>query len=98
VDAADDRSVGRHTVAARTPERANLAFVVVMFVTSFALAVAGAASGVLRPWTPLCLLPAWLMQFYVLRRGLRGCWRNRRNYGFLALRIAVVGLVVANVV
>ncbi|HEX3784136.1 MAG TPA: prenyltransferase [Pseudonocardiaceae bacterium] len=98
VDAADDRKVGRHTVAARTSERGNLAFVVGMFVGSFALAVAGVGFGVLSPWTPLCLLPAWLMQFFVLRNGLRGQWRNRRNYGFLALRIAVLGLVVANVV
>lgn len=96
-DAADDHSVGRRTVAARTSQRTNLAFVVVMFVTSWALAIAGTAFAVLSPWTPLGLLPAWLMQFYVLRNGLHGYWRNRRNYGFLALRVAVLGLVVVNV-
>ncbi|WP_020667184.1 prenyltransferase [Amycolatopsis nigrescens] len=98
VDAEDDRRVNRHTVAARTSKRGNLVFVVGTFVTSWALAVAATVAGVLGPWTPLGLLPAWLLQFYVLRNGLRGQWRNRRNYGFLALQFAVLGSVVVNVV
>ena len=97
VDAEDDRLVGRHTVAARTSPRTNLAFVVGTFGCSWLLAVLATVTGVLSPWTPLGLLPAWVLQFFVLRNGLRGQWRNRRNYGFLAVRLAVLGSVVVNV-
>ena len=95
-DARDDRQVGRRTVAARTSERGNRVFVATVFVSSWLVAVLGTIYGVLSPWTPLGPLPAWLIQGYVLRNGLRGNWRNRRNYGFLSLRFAVLGLVVVN--
>lgn len=96
-DAEDDRRVGRRTVAARTTVRGNRNFVAVFFVASWALALVATLLGVLSPWTPLGLLPAWLLQAHVLRNGLRGRWRNRRNYGFIALRLAVLGLVITNV-
>lgn len=96
-DADDDRAVGRRTVAARTTAGGNKVFVATVFVTSWALAILGTVFGVLSPWTPLALLLAWALQGHVLRNGLRGQWRNRRNYGFQALRLAVLGLVVVNV-
>lgn len=97
VDAAEDLAVGRRTVAARTPAGVNRAFVTGVFACSFLLAVIATVAGALSPWTPLALAPAWTLQFIVLRNGLRGRWRNRRNYGFLAVRLAAAGLVVANV-
>lgn len=96
-DAADDRKVGRRTVAARTSTGANRVFVAVVFAALWLLVLLGALLGALTWWTPLALLPAWCLQAYVLRNGLRGQWRNRRNYGFQALRLAVVGTAVVNV-
>ncbi|MFG2830726.1 UbiA family prenyltransferase [Streptomyces sp. NPDC048434] len=95
-DADDDRQVGRRTVAARTSERANRVFVATVFASTWVLALAGTVWGALSPWTLPALLPAWTLQVYVLRNGIRGQWRNRRNYGFLALRLAVLGLVIVN--
>jgi 1,4-dihydroxy-2-naphthoate octaprenyltransferase len=97
-DAEDDRKVGRRTVAARTSVGANRAFVATVFASTWLLALLGTVFGALSPWTPLALLPAWAMQAYVLRNGLRGQWRNRRNFGFQALRLAVLGLVIVNVI
>lgn len=96
-DAADDRLVGRRTVAALTSERGNRVFVTALFVSSWLLAIGAVAFGAFSPWTLLALLPAWLFQVHVLRNGLRGQWRNKRNYGFFGLRFAVLGLVVVNV-
>jgi 1,4-dihydroxy-2-naphthoate polyprenyltransferase len=96
-DAVDDQLVGRRTVAARTTTMGNKVFVTVVFCSSWSLALLGTVLGALSPWTPLALLPAWAAQAYVLRNGWRDQWRNRRNYGFQALRMAVLGLVVVNV-
>ncbi|MGP4115079.1 prenyltransferase [Streptomyces sp. 4N509B] len=96
-DAEDDRQVGRRTVAARTSPRANRAFVATVFCSVWLLTVLGALTGALGAWVVPALLPAWTLQAYVLRNGWRGRWRNRRNYGFQALRLGVLGLVVANV-
>jgi 1,4-dihydroxy-2-naphthoate octaprenyltransferase len=96
-DAADDRIVGRRTVAALTSARANLVFLVGLFSASWAMVVAAVLAGVLSPWALAGLLPASALQAYVLRNGLRGVWRNKRNYGFLAVRYAVVGLVIVNI-
>lgn len=96
-DGEDDRAVGRRTVAARTSERGNKVFVAAVFSVTWLLALLGTAFGALSIWTPDALAPAWALQAYVLRNGLRGRWRNRRNYGFQALRLAVLGLVVVNV-
>jgi 1,4-dihydroxy-2-naphthoate polyprenyltransferase len=96
-DAADDRIVGRRTVAALTSARANLVFLVGLFSASWALAVVAVLVGVLSPWTLAGLLPASAVQAYILRNGLRGVWRNKRNYGFLAVRYAVVGLMIVNI-
>ncbi|NKY97196.1 UbiA family prenyltransferase [Nocardiopsis alborubida] len=96
-DAEDDRKVGRRTVASRTTERGNRVFVSVFFAATWSLALGAVLLGVLSPWTPLALLPAWALQALVLRNGLRGRWRNRRNHGFLSLRLAVLGLVIVNV-
>lgn len=96
-DAEDDRRVGRRTVASRTSARGNRVFVAVFFATTWALTLGATLIGVLSPWTPLALAPAWVLQALVLRNGVRGQWRNRRNYGFLALRLSVLGLVIANV-
>jgi 1,4-dihydroxy-2-naphthoate polyprenyltransferase len=97
VDAADDRLVGRRTVAALTSQRANLVFVSALISGPWLLTLAAAAAGVLSPWTLAALLPAYAIQAGVLRNGLRGQWRNRRNYGFLAVRYAVAGLVIVNI-
>lgn len=96
-DADDDRKVGRRTVAARTTPGSNRVFVATVFGANWLIVVLGVVFGALSPWTLLALLPAWLLQGYVLRNGLRGQWRNRRNYGFEALRLAVLGLVIVNV-
>jgi len=96
-DAADDRLVGRRTVAALTSPRANLVFVTALISGPWVLTAAAAAAGVLSPWTLAGLLPAYAIQGYVLRNGLRGQWRNRRNYGFLAVRYAIAGLVIVNI-
>ena len=96
-DAEDDRRVGRRTVAASVPPAVNRAFMAVLVVGSWLLALGASVAGVLGPWVPLGLLPAWVLQGIVLRNGLRGQWRNRRNYGFLAVRLGILGLVVANV-
>lgn len=97
-DAADDRVVGRRTVAALTSTRANLVFLTGLFTASWAAAVIAVLVGVLSPWALVGLLPASALQGYVLRNGLRGVWRNRRNYGFLAVRYAIVGLAIVNIV
>jgi len=96
-DGEDDRLVGRRTVAARISRGGNKVFVAVVFGSLWLLALLGTVFGALSPWTALALLPAWGLQAYVLRNGLRGQWRNRRNYGFDAVRLAVVGLVIVNV-
>ena len=96
-DARDDREVGRRTVAASTTALGNRIFVATVFGATWLLTLLGTVFGALSPWTPLALLPAWALQAYVLRNGLRGQWRNRRNYGFQALRLAVLGLVIVNV-
>jgi 1,4-dihydroxy-2-naphthoate polyprenyltransferase len=97
VDGADDRLVGRRTVAALTSRRANLVFVTALISGPWVLTLAAAAAGVLSPWTLAGLLPAYAIQAYVLRNGLRGQWRSRRNYGFLAVRYAIAGLVIVNI-
>lgn len=96
-DAEDDRLVGRRTVAAMTTVRGNRVFVACVFAFSPALALTAVAVGSLSSWVVLALLPAWALQAYVLVNGLGGRWRNQRNYGFQALRLAVLGLVVVNV-
>ncbi|MCE6993970.1 prenyltransferase [Saccharothrix sp. S26] len=96
-DAEDDRKVGRRTVAALTSVRGNKVFVAVVFCSTWLLTIGAVAFGVMSHWAVVALLPAWAFQFYVLRNGLRGQWRNKRNYGFFALRLAVLGLVVVNV-
>jgi 1,4-dihydroxy-2-naphthoate polyprenyltransferase len=96
VDAADDRAVNRRTLAALCSARVNLGIVVALFVGSWALVLLASAFGTLSPWAPVGLLPAWIVQGYVLSNGLRGRWRNRRNYGFLAVRFAVAGLAIVN--
>jgi 1,4-dihydroxy-2-naphthoate octaprenyltransferase len=97
MDAADDRLVGRRTVAALTSRRANLVFVTALISGPWVLTVAAAAAGAISPWTLAALLPAYAIQACVLRNGLRGQWRNRRNYGFLAVRYAIAGLVIVNI-
>lgn len=96
-DADDDRLVGRRTVAARTTVAGNRVFVAAVFAGSWLLALVAIGLGWLSPWTLLALAPAWALQAYVLRNGLAGRWRNRRNYSFLALRLAILGLVIVNV-
>jgi 1,4-dihydroxy-2-naphthoate octaprenyltransferase len=96
-DAADDRLAGRRTVAARTSVRGNRIFVAGLFGSSWLIAIGAAVLGVLSPFAPLALLPAWAFQGFVLRNGMRGQWRNKRNYGFFGLRFAVLGLVIVNV-
>lgn len=96
-DSEDDRQVGRRTIAARVSEDANRVIVAMVFFSSWLLALLAAVFGVLSAWTPVALLPAWALQACVLRNGWRGQWRNRRNYGFQALRLAVFGLLIVNV-
>lgn len=96
-DAEDDRLVGRRTVAAMTTVRGNRMVVAAVFAFGPVLTLSAAALGVLSPWSAVALLPAWALQAHVLRNGLRGRWRNQRNYGFQALRLAVLGLVIVNV-
>ncbi|SDZ00218.1 1,4-dihydroxy-2-naphthoate octaprenyltransferase [Amycolatopsis xylanica] len=96
-DAEDDRQVGRRTVAARTSVQGNKIFVASVFGFTWALAIVAVATGVMTFWAIPALLPAWALQAYVLRNGMRGQWRNRRNYGFQALRLAIAGLVIVNV-
>lgn len=96
-DAEDDRRVGRRTVAAGVSPTANRAFLLVLVVGSWLLALGASVAGALGAWVPLGLLPAWVLQGIVLRNGLHGQWRNQRNYGFLAVRLGILGLVVTNV-
>jgi 1,4-dihydroxy-2-naphthoate octaprenyltransferase len=96
-DAADDRLVGRRTVAALTSRRANLVFVAALISGPWVLTLGAVAAGAISPWTLAGLLPAYAIQACVLRNGLRGQWRNRRNYGFLAVRYAIAGLVIVNI-
>lgn len=96
-DAEDDRRVGRRTMAARVSADANRVIVALVFASSWLLALLAAAFGALPGWTSVALLPAWALQARVLRNGWRGQWRNRRNYGFQALRLAVLGLLIVNV-
>jgi 1,4-dihydroxy-2-naphthoate octaprenyltransferase len=96
-DADEDRQVGRRTVAARTSERGNRIFVALVFCFTWLVALAAVVTGVMSFWALVALLPAWALQAYVLHNGMRGQWRNRRNYGFQALRLAILGLVIVNV-
>jgi 1,4-dihydroxy-2-naphthoate polyprenyltransferase len=96
-DAEADRAAGRRTVAASTSERGNRLFLVAVFAASVLVIVAAVVWAGLTPWALVLLLPTWALQGYVLRHALAGQYRLRRNFGFDAVRLGVLGLVVANV-
>lgn len=97
-DAEADRAAGRHTVAASTSETGNRRFIAGVFAAGVAAVAVPVAMGRLTPWALAAVFPAWALQAYVVANAWNGRYRLRRNFGFDAVRLGVLGLVVANVV
>jgi len=96
-DAEDDRRVERRTIAACTRVRGNKMAVGLVFVAAWALPILAVVTGAMRWHVLVALLPCTGVQVYVLWSGFHNVWRHRKNLGFQAVRLGVVGLVISHV-
>jgi 1,4-dihydroxy-2-naphthoate octaprenyltransferase len=96
-DAAGDREAGRLTLAARVRLTLNQRIIAATFLFSFALTGTMLALGVLSLWTLPLLVPSWALQAAQLRVGVgERQWLRARAIGFMAFRLGVAALFVAN--
>jgi 1,4-dihydroxy-2-naphthoate octaprenyltransferase len=98
-DAAGDREANRLTLAARVRLDLNLRIIVATFAVSFAVAMTALALGTLPLAAVGLLAPSWALQAAQLNVGVRRAgWLRARALGFMAFRLGVGGLLIANLI
>ncbi|MET8951160.1 hypothetical protein ACWEO4_17430 [Streptomyces sp. NPDC004393] len=96
-DIADDRAVGRPTVACLPSPRGNTVFIGALSALETAVIVAAALMGITPWWSPLALLPVAAARTRQFTVGMvRGDVLRGRLIGIRAHRILVAALVAAN--
>lgn len=95
-DIEGDRSVGRRTVAALASDAVNRRVVTTTFVSAWALMATATLVGWWSPWQLLAAVPAAVLHARQLQLFLARDPLHARAVGFIALRVGVAGLVLAN--
>jgi len=95
-DIEGDRSVGRRTFAALASDAVNRRVVTTTFVSAWALVATATLVGWWSPWQLLAVVPAAVLHARQLQLFLAGDPLHARAVGFIALRVGVAGLVLAN--
>jgi 1,4-dihydroxy-2-naphthoate octaprenyltransferase len=95
-DVDGDRSVGRRTFAALGSDTLNRRVVTTTFLSTWALVATATLVGWWSPWQLLAVAPAAVLHARQLRLFLAGDPLHARAVGFLALRVGVAGLALAN--
>jgi len=94
-----DRQAGRQTMAVRLSAAANRRYILALFGLAWTIFVAALATGQLRWWFVLCLVPCMAIQSRALRAGVWGeNFLLARRACHLAYRIGFVGFFCANLI